>query len=156
MRTALVSPRRTAPFPGASSEMVLGLFSLSTHTPNAVRMCGHGSTSCRNSRKWQASLQRWSDLNAQYRRDLDDAPVPYANEEYLLYQTLLGACPPEPYSPEEYATFVTAIQAYILSLCWKHSQGAYELDQPKSGPRGGSTALYSRGPRYPDAGSLSG
>ena len=79
-------------------------------------MCGHGSTSCRNSRKWQASLQRWSDLNAQYRRDLDDAPVPDANEEYLLYQTLLGAWPLEPYSPEEYATFVERIQAYMLKV----------------------------------------
>ena len=46
--------------------------------------------------EWQASLQRWSDLNAQYRRDLDDAPVPDANEEYLFYQTLLGAWPLEP------------------------------------------------------------
>ena len=66
--------------------------------------------------EWQASLQRWSDLNAQYRRDLDDAPVPDANEEYLFYQTLLGAWPLEPYSPEEYTTFVERIQAYMLKV----------------------------------------
>jgi (1->4)-alpha-D-glucan 1-alpha-D-glucosylmutase len=66
--------------------------------------------------EWQASLQRWSNLNAQYRRDLDDAPVPDANEEYLFYQTLLGAWPLEPYSPEEYTSFVERIQAYMLKV----------------------------------------
>jgi len=84
--------------------------------------------------EWQACLQRWSDLNAQYRRDLDDAPVPDANEEYLLYQTLLGAWPLEPYSPEEYATFIERIQAYVLKVLreakvhtsWINPNPAYE------------------------------
>ena len=84
--------------------------------------------------EWLASLQRWSDLNAQYRRDLDDAPVPDANEEYLLYQTLLGAWPLEPYSLEEYTTFVERIQAYTLKVLreakvhtsWVNPNPAYE------------------------------
>jgi (1->4)-alpha-D-glucan 1-alpha-D-glucosylmutase len=63
--------------------------------------------------EWQACLQRWSDLNAQY-RVLDDEPVPDANVEYLLYQTLLGAWPLEPYSAEEYGTFIKRIQAYMM------------------------------------------
>ena len=64
--------------------------------------------------EWQACLKRWSDLNAQHRQTLDDAPVPSANEEYLLYQTLLGAWPLEPYTAEEYGDFVERIQAYML------------------------------------------
>jgi (1->4)-alpha-D-glucan 1-alpha-D-glucosylmutase len=84
--------------------------------------------------EWQASLQRWSDLNAQYRRDLDDAPVPDANEEYLFYQTLLGAWPLEPCLPEEYTTFVERIQAYMLKVLreakvhtsWINPNPAYE------------------------------
>lgn len=64
--------------------------------------------------EWQTCLKRWSDLNAHYRRELDAATVPDANEEYLLYQTLLGAWPLEPYSAEEYATVVARIQAYML------------------------------------------
>ncbi len=84
--------------------------------------------------EWLAGLQRWSDLNAQYRRDLDDAPVPDANEEYLLYQTLLGAWPLEPYAPQEYATFVERIQAYMLKVLreakvhtsWINPNPAYE------------------------------
>ena len=64
--------------------------------------------------EWQACLQRWSAGNAPYRQVLDDEPVPDANEEYLLYQTLLGAWPLEPYTAAEYAAFVERIQAYML------------------------------------------
>ena len=64
--------------------------------------------------EWQACLLRWSDHNAHYRQELDDGPVPDANEEYLLYQTLLGAWPHEPYTTEEYATFIERIQAYMV------------------------------------------
>jgi (1->4)-alpha-D-glucan 1-alpha-D-glucosylmutase len=64
--------------------------------------------------EWQACLKRWSDLNAQYRQELDEAQVPDASVEYFLYQTLLGAWPLEPYSAEEYAAFVERIQAYML------------------------------------------
>ena len=48
------------------------------------------------------------------RRQVEDQTVPDANEEYLLYQTLVGAWPLEPYSAEEYAEFVKRIQAYML------------------------------------------
>lgn len=64
--------------------------------------------------EWQACLQRWSNCHAPYRHTLDEEPVPDANEEYLLYQTLLGAWPLEPYTAAEYATFVERIQAYML------------------------------------------
>lgn len=64
--------------------------------------------------EWQAGLQRWSDRNAQHRQTLEDEPVPDANEEYLLYQTLLGAWPLEPYTDEEYDAFVERLQAYML------------------------------------------
>jgi (1->4)-alpha-D-glucan 1-alpha-D-glucosylmutase len=64
--------------------------------------------------EWQGCLTRWNDLNAPHRQTLDDEPVPSANEEYLLYQTLLGAWPFEPYTAEEYGTFVERIQAYML------------------------------------------
>jgi (1->4)-alpha-D-glucan 1-alpha-D-glucosylmutase len=40
--------------------------------------------------EWQSALQRWSDLNAQYRQALDEAPVPDASEEYLLYRPSWG------------------------------------------------------------------
>jgi (1->4)-alpha-D-glucan 1-alpha-D-glucosylmutase len=47
---------------------------------------------------------------------VEDLRVPDPNEEYLLYQTLVGAWPLEPYSSEEYGEFVKRIQAYMLKV----------------------------------------
>jgi len=63
--------------------------------------------------EWQRRLQRWSKLNEPHRGTIDESAVPDANEEYLLYQTLLGAWPIEPYSGEEFDTFLTRIRAYM-------------------------------------------
>ena len=41
--------------------------------------------------EWAACVERWADLNRAHKPDLDGAPVPDANDEYLLYQTLVGA-----------------------------------------------------------------
>src|SRR5207244_11504285 len=62
--------------------------------------------------EWRQCLARWSKLNAPHKTALDDVPAPDANEEYLIYQTLLGAWPLEPYTTAEYAEFVGRIQAY--------------------------------------------
>src|SRR5262249_23075174 len=63
---------------------------------------------------WRAALARWRQLNEPHRRNLDDEVTPDANEEYLLYQTLVGARPLEPYGAQEYAAFVRRIQAYMV------------------------------------------
>jgi (1->4)-alpha-D-glucan 1-alpha-D-glucosylmutase len=42
---------------------------------------------------WRAAVGRWSRLMAPARRTLHDHPAPSPNEEYLLYQALLGAWP---------------------------------------------------------------
>ncbi len=44
-------------------------------------------------REWRAALNRWSRANRKKKPVVDGAPVPDRNEEYLLYQTLLGAWP---------------------------------------------------------------
>ena len=41
--------------------------------------------------EWQERLARWGRLNETHRRQVDDVTAPDPNEEYLLYQTLLGA-----------------------------------------------------------------
>jgi (1->4)-alpha-D-glucan 1-alpha-D-glucosylmutase len=64
--------------------------------------------------EWKDGLTRWSRLNEPHRAVVEDGPAPDANEEYLLYQTLLGAWPLDPYSPEEYARFVERIQDYMI------------------------------------------
>ena len=43
--------------------------------------------------RWQSALRQWSRLNASKKRELEGANAPDANDEYLFYQTLLGAWP---------------------------------------------------------------
>jgi (1->4)-alpha-D-glucan 1-alpha-D-glucosylmutase len=84
--------------------------------------------------EWQACLQRWSDGNSRYRQELDEGLVPDANEEYLLYQTLVGAWPLEPSTADEYSTFVERIQAYMqkalreakVHTSWTNPNQAYD------------------------------
>jgi (1->4)-alpha-D-glucan 1-alpha-D-glucosylmutase len=63
--------------------------------------------------EWSSAVQRWCRLNAQHRQSVDEQPAPDANEEYFLYQTLLGAWPLAPYSASEYESFVGRISAYM-------------------------------------------
>src|SRR5262249_48296995 len=66
--------------------------------------------------EWQAAVARWGLLNAHHRIPVEDLLAPDANEEYLLYQTLVGAWPLEPYTPEESAAFTGRIQAYMTKV----------------------------------------
>ncbi|MBK9711593.1 MAG: malto-oligosyltrehalose synthase [Kouleothrix sp.] len=43
--------------------------------------------------EWRKALTRWSRLNRRKKIDVDGKPAPDRNEEYLLYQTLLGVWP---------------------------------------------------------------
>src|SRR5438046_199990 len=42
---------------------------------------------------WRRSLQRWRTVNRRWKKDVNESEAPDANEEYLLYQTLLGTWP---------------------------------------------------------------
>ena len=53
-------------------------------------------------------------MNDPHRQQVEDRAVPDANEEYLLYQTLVGAWPLEPARPKTMREFVERIQAYML------------------------------------------
>src|SRR5262249_34031616 len=46
--------------------------------------------------EWEAALGRWHALNQPKRPPLPDREVPSLDEEYLLYQTLLGVWPLRP------------------------------------------------------------
>lgn len=43
--------------------------------------------------EWRRRLARWQRLNRRHRTTVDGQPVPGPNEEYLIYQTLVGAWP---------------------------------------------------------------
>jgi (1->4)-alpha-D-glucan 1-alpha-D-glucosylmutase len=59
--------------------------------------------------EWSAAVKQWGEINARHRSDHG----PDRNEEYLIYQTLIGAWPLEPWSAAEYDAFVKRVQAYM-------------------------------------------
>ncbi|MBI2953653.1 MAG: malto-oligosyltrehalose synthase [Chloroflexi bacterium] len=63
--------------------------------------------------EWRAAVGRWGRINAAKKTIVDGEPAPDRNDEYLLYQTLLGAWPPEPASPTEFADFQERILGYM-------------------------------------------
>jgi (1->4)-alpha-D-glucan 1-alpha-D-glucosylmutase len=64
-------------------------------------------------KQWKDHVLRWKKLNRAAKTKIDGELVPGPNEEYLLYQTLLGAWPLEHMNEEDYARFAERIQAYM-------------------------------------------
>src|SRR5438309_1202843 len=69
---------------------------------------------------WRRSLQRWGTANRRWKRIVNEAETPAPNEEYLLYQTLLGTWPiagngaPEQNVGPEYTQRIQAYMAKAL------------------------------------------
>ena len=63
---------------------------------------------------WRLTVRRWSRLNRRHKRDVSGVPAPARNDEYLLYQTLVGTCPPEEADEERLAGYRERIGAYML------------------------------------------
>jgi (1->4)-alpha-D-glucan 1-alpha-D-glucosylmutase len=83
---------------------------------------------------WPSYVRRWMRLNARHKRTMEDGRVaPSANEEYFLYQTLVGAWPWTMRSMEEREEFVRRIQQYMtkalseakVNLSWTNPNPAY-------------------------------
>jgi (1->4)-alpha-D-glucan 1-alpha-D-glucosylmutase len=71
---------------------------------------------------WRRSLQRWHTVNHRWKRIINESEAPDANEEYLLYQTLLGTWPIQANSePERAATpeYIERIQTYIAKALYE-------------------------------------
>jgi (1->4)-alpha-D-glucan 1-alpha-D-glucosylmutase len=66
--------------------------------------------------EWREHVTRWGEINGSFRSEVGGVrgvrgPAPSRNDEYLLYQTLIGAWPVEPEQPGE--AFVERIQQYL-------------------------------------------
>ncbi|MBN1188424.1 MAG: malto-oligosyltrehalose synthase [Dehalococcoidales bacterium] len=64
--------------------------------------------------EWKADVLRWSRLNSAIKPVVNGELVPDRNEEYLLYQTLLGTCPADSPAEEEHGVYLSRIQDYML------------------------------------------
>ncbi|MBP2669980.1 MAG: Malto-oligosyltrehalose synthase [candidate division NC10 bacterium] len=65
-------------------------------------------------RAWRQAVSRWHRWNRRHIAEVDGRPAPDRNDEYLLYQTLVGAWPFGPAGPDEIAALTARIQHYML------------------------------------------
>ncbi len=84
--------------------------------------------------EWQSRLRRWRDWNRTHKTTLEDAPVPARNDEYLLYQILIGAWPIESIDDSAWDAFIKRIEQYMLKAVreakehtsWANTNADYE------------------------------
>ena len=92
--------------------------------------------------EWGRELSRWARINASCRTDVDGAPAPDRNDEYLFYQTLVGVWPQAPAgeagatasTQHADASLVGRLVAYMLKAVreaklhtsWTNQNQAYE------------------------------
>ena len=62
---------------------------------------------------WKQAAARWARANRRGRSAVDGRSYPSRNEEYLLYQTLLGSWPLAPMNADQEADYRTRIVAYM-------------------------------------------
>ena len=93
---------------------------------------------------WRLLLRRWSRMNREPSKRLrEGAPAPSRDDEYLLYQTLLGTLSRRGSTTPALAAYRERIEA-LHAEGGARSEGAHELDQPERGVRGGACAASSR------------
>jgi len=63
---------------------------------------------------WRLLLRRWSRMNRGRKRTVDRAAAPSRNDEYLLYQTLLGTFPLETLDDAGLAAYCERIERYMV------------------------------------------
>lgn len=84
--------------------------------------------------EWWAALRRWSKLNKKKKPIVDGQHAPDRNEEYLFYQTLLGAWPLTPMDGDEQTAFNRRMQEYMrkatkeakVNTSWINPNQAYD------------------------------
>ena len=62
---------------------------------------------------WATRVSRWAEWNAPHKTSEDQQVMPDRNDEYLLYQTLVGAWPLQPMDADGHSDFVQRIQQYM-------------------------------------------
>src|SRR5262245_15838858 len=84
--------------------------------------------------QWYRNILRWRRINQDHRTRLNGTEAPDDNDEYLIYQTLVGAWPLSPMNGERLAEFARRIEEYIIKAMreakvhssWISPNDAYE------------------------------
>jgi (1->4)-alpha-D-glucan 1-alpha-D-glucosylmutase len=64
--------------------------------------------------EWKLQLRRWSRMNRARKVEVDGEMVPTRNDEYLLYQTLVGSFPVDMAGAAEMAGYRARVEQYML------------------------------------------
>jgi len=65
--------------------------------------------------QWRLRVRGWKRVNRYHKRSVEGSPAPSANDEYMLYQTLVGTWPSQPLADEkDWKRFVERIESYML------------------------------------------
>lgn len=80
---------------------------------------------------WRLQLRRWSRLNRSKKRKVEETPAPGRNDEYLLYQTLVGSFPGQgedlgPYRERIQQYMLKAVREAKVESSWINPNTAYE------------------------------
>ncbi|HLX27900.1 MAG TPA: malto-oligosyltrehalose synthase [Casimicrobiaceae bacterium] len=83
---------------------------------------------------WRSMLRRYRTMNRSRKTQIDDAPAPSRNDEYLLYQTLVGTYPPERMNAQQASAYRERITSYMrkaareakVHTSWLAPNAAYE------------------------------
>lgn len=83
---------------------------------------------------WKEAIERWQKCNQDKKTHLDRQEVPDRNEEYLIYQTLVGTWPLYPMDASGRAHYTNRINAYMnkaikeakVHTSWINANEAYE------------------------------
>ena len=68
---------------------------------------------------WKSHLRLWSKFNKKYTTNIEGQAVPDRNEEYFLYQTLVGTWPLEVPDQGSYRTYGDRIQSYMIKALYE-------------------------------------
>lgn len=83
---------------------------------------------------WEKKVDYWARMNRGKKTPFDDDNAPDNNDEYFIYQSIVGACPFELSTDEQCADFRERIKAYVLKAAreakrftsWVNQNGEYE------------------------------
>jgi (1->4)-alpha-D-glucan 1-alpha-D-glucosylmutase len=83
---------------------------------------------------WRLHLRRWSRTNRSKKRELEGDPAPSRNDEYLIYQILLGSFPDGELNAAGLAAYCKRVEEYMIkamreakeNTSWVNPNQAYE------------------------------
>jgi (1->4)-alpha-D-glucan 1-alpha-D-glucosylmutase len=64
--------------------------------------------------EWRSAAAAWRAMNRRVKREIAGAPAPDSNEEYFIYQTLVGAWP---FAEADEAAFIDRLKQYLVKAC---------------------------------------